>query len=499
MTVVVKDDKMNDLKDQFPIGMRVLAVDDDRTCLKILERLLQRCQYHVTTAQNAITALNLLRENKNNFDLVISNVHMPDMDGFQLLELVGLEMDLPVIMFSANDDPKMVMKGIAHGACDYLLKPVRMKEVQIIWQHVIRKKKTCKTSNQNVPNSDSGNGIDSAVTANSDQNVKPSKKRKDQSGDDGEENDDDHDNEDPTAPKKPRVVWSVELHRKFVAAVNHLGVDKAVPKKILDLMNVEKLTRENVASHLQKYRLYLKKLSTVPNQQANMEAALASSDISYSRLNSLNGVGGNLHTLSASRQFHNNNNPFRTFPSNGMTNILNPNVHGIASSGTHQLSHTHNDQLKFQSVVPRANPINLDQLQHNRGISPMQNVTNKLSNYKPKVPCSVFDISNKPLLLEANPQDKQYKINLASHQPPQYNDIWSNTMQLPHDSMNSQAVVFTSTNNVAFQDWDSNNNIHDDGSYHSQAIGNSVGTMVPVESEGIYDESHEGSKYWNLS
>lgn len=51
----------------------------------------------VTTAQNAITALNLLRENKNNFDLVISNVHMPDMDGFQLLELVGLEMDLPVI------------------------------------------------------------------------------------------------------------------------------------------------------------------------------------------------------------------------------------------------------------------------------------------------------------------------------------------------------------------------------------------------------------------
>jgi len=34
------------MNDQFPIGMRVLAVDDDITCLKILERLLQRCQYH---------------------------------------------------------------------------------------------------------------------------------------------------------------------------------------------------------------------------------------------------------------------------------------------------------------------------------------------------------------------------------------------------------------------------------------------------------------------
>lgn len=53
--------------------------------------------FAVTTTSQAITALKMLRENKNRFDLVISDVHMPDMDGFKLLELVGLEMDLPVI------------------------------------------------------------------------------------------------------------------------------------------------------------------------------------------------------------------------------------------------------------------------------------------------------------------------------------------------------------------------------------------------------------------
>ena len=51
----------------------------------------------VTKCNRAEIALSLLRENKNGFDIVISDVHMPDMDGFKLLELVGLEMDLPVI------------------------------------------------------------------------------------------------------------------------------------------------------------------------------------------------------------------------------------------------------------------------------------------------------------------------------------------------------------------------------------------------------------------
>ncbi|CAI0416521.1 unnamed protein product [Linum tenue] len=369
-------------QDQFPIGMRVLAVDDDLTCLMVLETLLRKCQYHVTTTSQARMALKILRERRNDFDLVISDVHMPDMDGFHLLEKVGLEMDLPVIMLSANGDPKVVMKGITHGACDYLLKPIRIEELKNIWQHVVRRKKTDNRSNVDStvkPHSQSGE-------ATSDHKL--NKKRKDQNGEDDDDLDENgNDNDDPSSQKKPRVVWSVELHRKFVSAVNHLGIDKAVPKKILELMNVEKLSRENVASHLQKYRLYLRRISTVANQHANMAAALVSTDASYLQMGgSLTGYG--LHNVAGNGQFHNGAGYISVNP-NGMLGRLNSpagmSIHGLPSSGMVQVAshvqggrnHLTTNQRQFQSGISNADvlqgmpvSLELDQIQtNNKGLN----------------------------------------------------------------------------------------------------------------------------------
>ncbi|MBA0648116.1 hypothetical protein Goklo_015899 [Gossypium klotzschianum] len=78
----------------------------------------------------------MFRENMNIYDLVITSVNMPDMDAFKLLELVGLEMGLLVIMLSVHGDTKLVKKGITHGTCDYLFKPARIAELKNIGQHV---------------------------------------------------------------------------------------------------------------------------------------------------------------------------------------------------------------------------------------------------------------------------------------------------------------------------------------------------------------------------
>ncbi|CAA7032369.1 unnamed protein product [Microthlaspi erraticum] len=372
--------------DQFPVGMRVLAVDDNPTCLRKLEELLLRCKYHVTKTMESREALEMLRNKSNMFDLVISDVEMPDTDGFKLLE-IGLEMDLPVIMLSAHSDHESVMKGIIHGACDYLVKPVGLKELKNIWQHVVKKnihsyKRNIGSSRQLQPSSESNPA------------TSVSRKRKEKVNDSGDdENDSDRDEDygdgseqdgdESSTRKKPRVVWSQELHQKFVTAVQQLGLDKAVPKKILDYMNMDGLTRENVASHLQKYRLYLKKIDE--GQQQNMGPdAFGTKDSSYFHMAHLD---HGLRDFPSTRQI-----PSSSLLSRSHLNKFHPSVYssinpqGINSSSFIQQGHHHQNSnssssanpfgtYHHNSLLPRSQSVNLSPLE------PLQFPRNKSSAY----------------------------------------------------------------------------------------------------------------------
>ena len=228
----------------------------------------------VTTCGLARDALNLLRERKGGYDIVISDVYMPDMDGFKLLEQVGLEMDLPVIsrffsltlefyfnanifylrihipmsclhyiyigiliqlltscacqltVMSVDGETSRVMKGVQHGACDYLLKPIRMKELRNIWQHVFRKKihevRDIETLERVESFQMTRNGSDQYEDGHvlCGEDLTSIKKRKHI-----ESKHDEKDTGDSISTKKARVVWSVDLHQKFVKAVNQIGFD----------------------------------------------------------------------------------------------------------------------------------------------------------------------------------------------------------------------------------------------------------------------------------
>ncbi|XP_020696512.1 two-component response regulator ORR24 isoform X1 [Dendrobium catenatum] len=328
----------------FPNELRVLAVDDDAFSLKMLERLLLECGYKVTIAQHAHDALKLLRENKDIYDLVISDVKMPDMDGFKLLEILGLEMDLPVIMLSVDCDFKSVMKGIMHGAVDYLLKPIRLEDIKVIWKHVVRKSLKEKKGSYDL-----WNKLDHARTSQ-DVPIKDFKSHgKERDHDDSDDSDD-----EATAQKKPRVTWTAELHAEFINAVNQLGLDRAVPKKILDIMNIPGLSRENVASHLQKYRRGLKRngmgLSEHFNTYAGTSVYAGSSDFMTlnSRCSAISfenfGVNGCKTMLAPSTYY-----PAQQFPSGRAT--MQPTWFTHPFNGQNDLNRKYANNTKSSEVI----------------------------------------------------------------------------------------------------------------------------------------------------
>jgi len=79
--------------------------------------------------------------------------------------------------------------------------------------------------------------------------------------------------------RKVKVDWTPELHRRFVQAVEQLGIDKAVPSRILEIMGIDCLTRHNIASHLQ-VRIYVHPLS-IKKKNMSASSSQGSSNLSY--------------------------------------------------------------------------------------------------------------------------------------------------------------------------------------------------------------------------
>src|SRR3954447_27049243 len=106
-------------------GARLLVTDDNKVNRLLLSRSLELQGHRVATAENGRVALELLR--REAFDLLLLDMEMPEMDGFQVLEhLVGDAhlRDLPVIVTSSLEGIDHVVRCIELGAEDYLPKPV---------------------------------------------------------------------------------------------------------------------------------------------------------------------------------------------------------------------------------------------------------------------------------------------------------------------------------------------------------------------------------------
>jgi len=105
----------------------ILVVDDDQEVLRMLNRILDLEGFGVALAANGRTALTLLEEREP--DLVILDIMMPEMDGFQVLNLIRRQCNIPVIMLTARCEVTTLRDALVLGADDYVRKPFRTREL----------------------------------------------------------------------------------------------------------------------------------------------------------------------------------------------------------------------------------------------------------------------------------------------------------------------------------------------------------------------------------
>jgi two-component system sensor histidine kinase/response regulator len=104
------------------LGMRVLIVDDNKMNLMIASKFLKKWQVEVDEAISGTLAIEMV--NDNNYDLIIMDLQMPEMDGFEATRIIKkTNPQIPVIALTADAMPETQNKAFAAGMCDYLTKP----------------------------------------------------------------------------------------------------------------------------------------------------------------------------------------------------------------------------------------------------------------------------------------------------------------------------------------------------------------------------------------
>ena len=109
---------------------RVLIVDDEEDIRKVLSAYLGRINYDVDTAENGQDAINKFY--KGRYDLILSDLTMPSMDGLELLNKIReFDQDILFLMITGNPSVETAVNAIRIGAYDYIEKPVQLEEMKM--------------------------------------------------------------------------------------------------------------------------------------------------------------------------------------------------------------------------------------------------------------------------------------------------------------------------------------------------------------------------------
>lgn len=119
---------------------RILIVDDEQSIVDLFKEILERLGYAVVAETSSLEAFELFREDPSGFDLVITDMTMPDLDGEGLIrKLQDIREDIPVIMCTGNSGSISAEKAKSMGICEFITKPMRLSTLVEAVRNVLDK------------------------------------------------------------------------------------------------------------------------------------------------------------------------------------------------------------------------------------------------------------------------------------------------------------------------------------------------------------------------
>ena len=117
----------------------VLLAEDQLFQRFFLLDILTFCDYEVTVTENGKAAFEELKDENKHFDLVLLDLYMPELDGFELLSLMQEDQRLrtiPVVVMTANDNNDIAANCLKMGAVNFLVKPIRIQQCKALIKHM---------------------------------------------------------------------------------------------------------------------------------------------------------------------------------------------------------------------------------------------------------------------------------------------------------------------------------------------------------------------------
>ena len=120
-------------------NVKILIVDDDKNICKLISLYLEKDGFVTQSCNGGEPAIDLLK--RGDFGLVLLDIMMPGMDGFETLENIRKFSDVPVVMLSARGEPMDKISGLDRGADDYITKPFEPQELIARIRAILRRSK----------------------------------------------------------------------------------------------------------------------------------------------------------------------------------------------------------------------------------------------------------------------------------------------------------------------------------------------------------------------